>query len=441
MKIRFKRYFLLLIALCIVCTSKAQELNVVDFGADAKGNVDNSKLVNRLIDSLSSTGGGIIFFPNGRYLIHDAIIVKSNIQLKGESKEGSIFYREANAGNWGNTKNQALITTDPSQINENILVESIGVDGNFEKNATGAKGGICLRNCSNSTVKNVYTKNTWHGIAFYDFKGNDSGNLIDGVISENAHSFTTKNNSGRPRGILTTDNGSRVIGSKSIGAGTGFYASGEDISFIGNHAENWFEDNGFYLIVDNLIVLNCSAKGGSTPDKGFGSGFAIAYKRGALIENSIAENCSNYGFRIHVPQSETRLMNNKAIGCGIGFGIETASHPYPEVADQLLFENNSAESSGLNGFLFRQMSNSEVINNRAVNGNQRGVTLSTRGGIALKEYLTNNIFRENECIDNQAKKTQLYGFYDFSVNQIPQSEKKGKNNRIQHKSQNGLDEF
>jgi hypothetical protein len=441
MNIQFNRlFFLLLTAICI-STLQAQEVNVLNFGIDPSGQSDNSARVNQLIDSLYSTGGGTLIFPAGTYLLHDAILLKSNIQLKGLSREESIFFRKANEGNWSTSKRQALITTDPAFANVNISVENICVDGNFEKNSTGAKGGICMRNCANSTVKNVFTKNTWHGVAFYDFKGNNSGNIIEGVISENAHAFTSKNNSGRPRGILTTDNGSRVLNSKSIGAGTGFYANGRNMSFLGNHAESWFEDNGFYLIVDDLIVTDCYAKGGLTPETGFGSGFVIAYKKGALIENSIAVNCSNYGFRIHVPQSETRLINNKAIGCGIGFGIETASYPYPEVSNQLLFEKNLAAGSGLNGFLFRQMSNSEVRNNQAINGNQRGVTLSTRGAIALKEYLSNNIFEGNECIDNQDKKTQLYGLYDFSVSQIKQTEKKGKNNRIIHSSKTGYDEF
>ncbi|HCX76177.1 MAG TPA: hypothetical protein DHU93_13085, partial [Algoriphagus sp.] len=94
-----------------------------------------------------------------------------------------------------------------------------------------------------------------------------------------------------------------------------------------------------------------------------------------------AENCSNYGFRIHVPQSNTKLINNQAVGCGNGFGIETASHPYPEISENLLFQKNIARNSGLHGFLFRQMKNARVLNNSAINGNQRGVTLSTRGAI------------------------------------------------------------
>ncbi|MCS5488972.1 right-handed parallel beta-helix repeat-containing protein [Algoriphagus limi] len=418
-----------------------QEIHAIDFGIDPSGQNDNSKIINELIDSLSQKGGGIILIPEGKFLLDDAIILKSNIIFRGKSQEETIFFRNPDSGNWQNTKAQGLFTTNPSILNNGVIVEHLRVNGNFEKKASGGKGGVCLRNCTNSTIRFVTTENTWHGSAFYDYKGVKSGNLIDKVISLNAHTFTSKDNSGRPRGILVTDAGTIVKNSKSSHAGTGFYASGKDIVFENNHAEYWFEDNGYYLIVDNLRISNCSAKGGDSPEKGFGSGFAIAYKKGALIENSRAENCSNYGFRIHVPQSDTQLINNEAIGCGNGFGIEIASHPFPEVSSNLLFNNNTSERSGLHGFLFRQMSDSKIIGNKAINGNQRGVTLSTRGAIAIKEYVSNCEFEENQCFDNQSKKTQLYGLYDFSVNQITSEAKKGKNNKIKHKSTSGTDVF
>lgn len=410
-------------------------------GLDPTGQRDNSARLNFLIDSLFQNGGGKILIPEGNFLLNDAVILKSSITLSGKSASESVFFRNPNSGNWGKTSAQALITTDPKADNHTITIENLSVNGSFEKNALGGKAGISLRNTKNSIIRKVTTCNTWHGVAFYDFKGKESQNWIDSVSVFNAHTFTTKNNSGRPRGILMMDSGSKISNSRSYFSGTGFYAEGSTISLENNHAENWFEDNGFYLIVDDLKVLNCSAKGGNTPEEGFGSGFAIAYRKGALIENNLAENCSNYGFRIHVPQSNTRMIGNRAIGCGNGFGIETASHPFPEVSTHIYMEENLALNSGLHGFLFRQMTHSKIISNRAINGNQRMLTLSTRGGIALKEYLRNNTFSDNHCKDNQAKKTQLFGFYDFSVNEIRDPNKRGKNNRISHRSKWGKDVF
>ncbi|MBN7817578.1 right-handed parallel beta-helix repeat-containing protein [Algoriphagus pacificus] len=436
-------FFSVIIFLIILSTQAgySQKLNILVYGADPSGVSDNTGIINALIDSLSKGDGGTVIIPEGKYLLHDALILKSNVSIEGEGVQKTILFRNPEVGNWNSSKSQAIITTDPSVVNESISVSNLSIEAAYKKKELKAKGGICLRNCTNSKISKVETSNTWHGVAFYDFKGANSGNIIQDVTSLNAHAFTTENNSGRSRGILTTDFGTKVINSTSKGAGTGFYANGKDISFEGCRAENWFEDNGYYLIVDNLIVKDCIAKGGPSPEKGFGSGFAIAYKKNGLIQNSQAINCSNYGFRIHVPQSDTKLINNEAIGCGIGFGIETASHPFPEVSERIEFTNNVAEKSGLYGFLFRQMSNSKVVGNKAINGNQRGLTLSTRGAIALKEYLSNNEFSKNNCIDNQAMKTQLFGIYDYSVDQISSASKKGKNNKISHKSSNGKDVF
>jgi len=419
----------------------AQVINALSNGADPTGQKDNSEILNRVIDSLSLNGGGTILIPTGKYLLNNAVILKSNIHLKGEGFENSHLFRDPKKGNWEKTKAQGLITTDPARNNENIMVSNLSVDADYQKDEENAKGGICLRNCKSSTIKDVRTIHTWHGVAFYDFKGEISNNLIDNVHSIKAQAFTTKNNSGRPRGILTTDPGSKVINSKSTKAGTGFYAYGRNITFENCKAEFWFTDNGYYLIVDNLTVKNCEALGGTSPEKGFGSGFAIGYKKGALIENNLAENCDNYGFRIHVPQSDTRLINNRAVGCGNGFGIENASHPFPEVCSNIYMKGNVALNSGIHGFLFRQMVDSEIIKNRAINGNQRMLTLSTRGAFALKDYLADNTFIDNYCEDNQSKKTQLYGFYDFSVNDIKSSSKKGINNTIIHRSKSGKDVF
>ncbi|MBN1926924.1 MAG: hypothetical protein JW798_13920, partial [Prolixibacteraceae bacterium] len=55
-------------------------INIVDFGADCTGKVNSSDLVNHLIDSLSNTNGGTIFFPAGEYLC-GPIILKSNVSL------------------------------------------------------------------------------------------------------------------------------------------------------------------------------------------------------------------------------------------------------------------------------------------------------------------------------------------------------------------------
>ncbi|HAS58170.1 MULTISPECIES: right-handed parallel beta-helix repeat-containing protein [unclassified Algoriphagus] len=437
-----KKIFTLLFLTNIFFNSHLYSQRIVDtrnLGLDTTGKSDVSSTLNNIIDSLSSAGGGTILIPSGKFLLENAIILQSFIHLKGVSESETIFFRKKDSKNWTDPKIQALITTNPSVKNEEISVEKISINGNFEKGQLSAKGGICLRNCTKSNINDVTTENTWHGVAFYDSKEQNTENSIENVSVFRAQGFTSKDNAGRPRGILVIGSGILVKNSKSSQSGTGFYAEGENITLLKNYAEYWFEDNGYYLIVNNLKVIDCRALGGDSPNTGFGSGFAIAYKQGALIENCLAENCSNYGFRIHVPQSNTKLINNQAVGCGNGFGIETASHPYPEISENLLFQKNIARNSGLHGFLFRQMKNARVLNNSAINGNQRGVTLSTRGAIAIKEYVSDSRFRGNLCFDNQLKTTQIFGLYNYSVDLIKSEDKKAKNIKIKHQSKSGID--
>ncbi len=54
--------------------------NIVNYGADRTGKAKCTLIINKLVDSLSQSGGGTIFFPAGTFLT-GPIILKSNITL------------------------------------------------------------------------------------------------------------------------------------------------------------------------------------------------------------------------------------------------------------------------------------------------------------------------------------------------------------------------
>jgi polygalacturonase len=72
--------FLLLITFPFLLNSQHIGTNITDHGADPKGKVKCTDVINSLIDSLSTAGGGTLFFPAGTYLT-GPIIMKSNITL------------------------------------------------------------------------------------------------------------------------------------------------------------------------------------------------------------------------------------------------------------------------------------------------------------------------------------------------------------------------
>lgn len=56
--------------------------NILDFGADPTGVSDSSAAIQAAIDSLSN--GGVVYMPEGDYLIESSILTKSSIVMQGE---------------------------------------------------------------------------------------------------------------------------------------------------------------------------------------------------------------------------------------------------------------------------------------------------------------------------------------------------------------------
>ena len=71
----------------------AQVFNVKDFGADGTGNGDATEAVRAALAAADKNGGGVVWFPRGRYQVSDALAVPRFTVLRGERKEWvSIFW-------------------------------------------------------------------------------------------------------------------------------------------------------------------------------------------------------------------------------------------------------------------------------------------------------------------------------------------------------------
>ncbi len=71
---------MLLVTLPALLNSQNIWTNIVEHGADPLGKIKCTNVINNLIDSLSVTGGGTLFFPAGTFLT-GPIVMKSNIAL------------------------------------------------------------------------------------------------------------------------------------------------------------------------------------------------------------------------------------------------------------------------------------------------------------------------------------------------------------------------
>ena len=71
--------------------------NVKDFGAIADGTTLNSRAINQAIDTITSKGGGTLFFPAGVYL-SGSIRLKSNITLYLD--QGAVIEASSNVSDY-----------------------------------------------------------------------------------------------------------------------------------------------------------------------------------------------------------------------------------------------------------------------------------------------------------------------------------------------------
>lgn len=63
---------------------KQDIFNVIDFGADPYNDNDATCAVNKAIDKARTNGGGIVYFPRGRYRITSMLEIPPDVMLKGE---------------------------------------------------------------------------------------------------------------------------------------------------------------------------------------------------------------------------------------------------------------------------------------------------------------------------------------------------------------------
>ena len=80
-----------------------RRVNVIDFGAVPNDNVNDTAAVQAAVNAVAAQGGGVVFFPNGRYYI-DTITLPSNVVLLGESRANTrLYYTGQNGVNFINT--------------------------------------------------------------------------------------------------------------------------------------------------------------------------------------------------------------------------------------------------------------------------------------------------------------------------------------------------
>jgi hypothetical protein len=74
-------------------------VNVLNYGVVGGGSTDDWLAAQTLADAVGAAGGGVLFYPHGTYRHTAPLVVdKSKVYVRGESRGGSVFFSDSNAG-------------------------------------------------------------------------------------------------------------------------------------------------------------------------------------------------------------------------------------------------------------------------------------------------------------------------------------------------------
>ncbi len=109
--------------------------NVKDFGAAGNGSTDDKLAIQQAIDAAHEAGGGTVYIPEGTYIVsgnhkasYGAILLRDNVTLEGAGMGKTIIKL---ADGWDH-KVTGIIRTKSAEINENITVRDLTIDGNMQ---------------------------------------------------------------------------------------------------------------------------------------------------------------------------------------------------------------------------------------------------------------------------------------------------------------------
>src|SRR5690606_23673462 len=86
------------------------ELNVLRYGVNTTpGTTDMTEAIQTAIDVARQKGGGVVFLPNGTYLVTASVAVKSNVTLMGEGRTSIIKTTSAAPSIMGRTQSNVVV--------------------------------------------------------------------------------------------------------------------------------------------------------------------------------------------------------------------------------------------------------------------------------------------------------------------------------------------
>jgi len=336
------------------------------FGATGKGLIDDSRAIQKAIDSLTS--GGIVVFPPGQYLVLIPLELRNNVVLQG-TEGGSVLTSTGTRG----------------------LVHGNGVTGAGLEHLklTGGNDGVVFFNFSDRCFVNC----CWL------YNNANNGVLINS--SDNCKvTFCTIEDAGKNGVYLyngTTN--SRVEGCNILSP------VNKGISIFNGSTHNFAVANYLWNVGEAGIFINDST---DTTHSNYNEIIAnIVYRSG------VSATSGGNGIEAGLEQLGANIMGNLIVQAGYGrAGLSLPSLYGVSIhGTDVSVIGNKAVSSLYHGFYFYEASDCTCIGNTSLNSSQDSV--GSYDGIRVHGTVTNpsndNTFIGNRCRDKQGTKTQDYG--------------------------------
>lgn len=136
-------------------------VSILDFGAIANDNLDDTQSIQATINEVSKQGGGTVLIPNGEFLVNvkTSINLKSNITLLLDEEA----YLTAIATSEGSYRVLKIVNVE----NVKVIGGNIKGDRNTHIGDVGEWGmGIAIYNGKNISIENIEVRDCW-GDGFY----------------------------------------------------------------------------------------------------------------------------------------------------------------------------------------------------------------------------------------------------------------------------------
>jgi polygalacturonase len=132
-------------------------------GVVANASIDNTSVIQRAINAVSSSGGGVVSLPGGTFLINGHLVLKNNVKLTGVGPATVLKAGPRFLDSTGPDGGYPVVTTAGAS---NVTIANLTADqsgnvlnGNANPNGRLADYVIDVRNSNNVIVDDVYTRN------------------------------------------------------------------------------------------------------------------------------------------------------------------------------------------------------------------------------------------------------------------------------------------